>query len=332
MLDAIHNLDETYLIWDTPAYMDPVALQGSKTRNIQMLESASDLELTKQGTSLQARVINQSGHKLPTGYPEGRRMWVNVRFRNQAGDTIMEHGHYDFTTAELTTTDTKVYQSKLGLDATMAALTGLPEGEGFHFAINNKWFFDNRIPPRGFTNAGFESVQAAPVGYSYADGQYWDDTLFPIPPGAFTAEVRVYYQTASKEYIEFLLNENTTNDRGQILYDQWLLLGKGPPVILDFQTIDLSEGDFARGDCNVDDALDIGDPVFLLGYLFASEPGSTCEGACDGNDDGMLNIADAVSLLAALFGSPTTPLPPPTGACGADPTGDVLSCPGQPGC
>ncbi len=325
VLDAIQNLDTTYLIWDTPAYMDPVILEASKTRNIEMLEDASDLELAKEGTDLRARVINQTGHKLPSGYPEGRRMWVNVRFRDVAGATIEEHGHYDFTTAELTTTDTKVYQSRLGLDATMAALTGLPEGEGFHFAINNMWFFDNRIPPRGFTNAGFESVQAAPVGYSYPDGQYWDDTLYPIPAGAFTAEVRVYYQTASKEYIDFLHDANETTDRGQILYDQWLLLGKGPPVIMDFQTIELAADDFARGDCNVDDALDIGDPVFLLGYLFASGPGPSCESACDGNDDGTMNIADSVFLLAHLFTMGANP-PSPFPDCGSDPTLDAMHC------
>ena len=212
VLDAIMNLDTTMLIWDTPAYMDPILLEQTKARNVQMLEVASDLTLSKEGTELRVRVTNQTGHKLPSGYPEGRRIWVNVRYYDAQGALVGEHGHYDFDTAVLTTSDTKVYEAKLGLSNAVAATTGLPPGESFHFALNNVWIKDNRIPPRGFTNAGFTAVQAAPVGYSYPDGQYWDDTLYPIPTGAFEAEVRVYYQTASKEYIEFLLNENTTNE------------------------------------------------------------------------------------------------------------------------
>ncbi len=325
VLDAIHNLDTTMLIWDTPAFMNPNLIEQTKTRNIEMLESASDLELTKQGADLQVRVTNQTGHKLPSGYPEGRRIWVNVRYRNDLGDIIAEHGHYDFDTAVLTTGDTKVYEAKLGLDEAMAAITGLPAGESFHFALNNTWIKDNRIPPRGFTNAGFELVQAAPVGYSYPDGQYWDDTIYPIPEGATTAEVRVYYQTASKEYIEFLWSENTTNDRGQILYDQWLLSGKGPPIIIDSQTIELDADDHIRGDCNVDGIVNLGDALDLLGALFAGLESSTCQSACDGNDDGKLNLADGVYLIshAMMLG------PPPMGPypdCGADPTMDDLNC------
>lgn len=325
VLDAIQNLDTTGLIWDTPAYMDPVLLEATKSRNLAMLEAASDVELSKAGAELQVRVINQTGHKLPSGYPEGRRVWVNVRFRDAGGTPVGEHGHYDFDTAVLTTIDTKVYEAKLGLDAAMSGLTGLPAGEGFHFAVNNTWILDNRIPPRGFTNAGFASVQAAPVAYSYPDGQYWDDTLYPIPAGASTAEVRVYYQTASKEYIEFLLNENTTNNRGQILYDQWLLSGKGPPVIMDFQTIELAADDFVRGDGNTDGTIDLADAVFLLEYLFTGGATPPCRSACDGNDDGGLDAADPIYLISYLFSGGLAP-PSPHPACGADPTIDALEC------
>mgnify|MGYP003648550245 CR=1 FL=1 len=115
------------------------------------------------------------------------------------------------------------------MDAHAAGASGRPVGESFHFVLNNEWLKDNRIPPRGFTNAGFESVQAAPVGATYADGQYWDDTAYAVPANAARAEVRTFYQTASKEYIEFLRDENTTNTAGQVLYEQWELLGKSPP-------------------------------------------------------------------------------------------------------
>ena len=43
------------------------------------------------------------------------------------------------------------------------------------------------------------------MAHSYADGQYWDDTDYVLPPTAAYAEVRLYYQTTSREYVEFLL-------------------------------------------------------------------------------------------------------------------------------
>jgi hypothetical protein len=98
--------------------------------------------------------------------------------------------------------------------------------------LNNKIFKDNRIPPIGFTNAAFADFGGAPVEYSYADGQYWDVTDYAIPPGAVSATVTLYYQSTSKEFIEFLLSENGTNTKGQELYDLWNNNDKCPPQIM----------------------------------------------------------------------------------------------------
>lgn len=325
IFDTIMNLDNTFELYDSPAYMDPARVDEAKARNVSMLQRASDLELEQVGTDLKVRIINESGHKLPTGYPEGRRMWVNVVFQDGSGATVVEHGAYDFATALLTTDDTKVYEAKLGLDDYMAAQTGLPAGESFHFVLNNTYYKDNRIPPRGFTNANFESVQAAPVDYTYEDGQFWDDTLFTIPAGATMALVRVYYQTASREYIEFLRDENITNDAGEILYEQWQLTGKGRPVLMDEQTIDFAEAPFVRSDCNGDGISDISDAVTTLGILFTGASPGPCVAACDVNDDGNVDISDSVYQLSALFVGGAPPLAPYP-ACGSDPTMDALGC------
>jgi hypothetical protein len=94
---------------------------------------------------------------------------------------------------------------------------------------------DNRIPPRGFTNATFAAVQAEPVAYSYADGQYWDDTFFDIPAYAVAARVSLYYQSTSREYAEFLRDNNPLHgfdptNRGQLAYDLWLAAGRSAPI------------------------------------------------------------------------------------------------------
>lgn len=278
VLQAIRNLYP-----DHETFLDDNNVAQSIARAEDMLRRASDLELTQMGNQVNVRVVNQSGHKLPTGYPEGRRMWINVRYFNAADQLIGEHGAYDAGTAVLSTSDTKVYEAKLGLDAYAANLTGKPTGESFHFVLNNIWLKDNRIPPRGFTNAGFASVQSAPIGATYADGQYWDDTLFPIPQNAARVEVRTYYQTASKEYIEFLRDENTTNTAGQVLYDQWELLGKSAPVEMTFGELVLQQP------CVAD--------------LFPPS-----------NPDGILNFFDLVTYLDLYNAqSPAADLAPPFG-------------------
>ena len=66
-----------------------------------MLERASTLELTQEGNYVNVRLINETGHKLPTGYPEGRRMWINVQARDGIGTLIWESGAYNPATGQL---------------------------------------------------------------------------------------------------------------------------------------------------------------------------------------------------------------------------------------
>ena len=86
----------------------------------------------------------------------------------------------------------------------------------------------------------FEAVQAGHFPRNqYADGQYWDDTIFGIPPLARRAEVRVFYQTTSKEYIDFLRTANTAPapNAGTVAHDLWSEFGKSEPVQMDFGTL-----------------------------------------------------------------------------------------------
>lgn len=263
-------------------------LDEAKSRTIASLRNASDMELTQEGSLLKVRVINQTGHKLPTGYPEGRRMWLNVRFLNAKGGLVKEHGRYDFKTATLTTEDTKVYEAKHGLDEQMAGFSGLPVGKSFHLSLNNKIYSDNRIPPRGFTHAGFESVQAEPVAYHYEDGQYWDDTTFTIPAGAARAVAVLYYQTSSREYIEFLRDANTTNDRGEVLHDLWMQTGRSAPVDMDAGEILLSPS--ILGDLNGDGVVNGADLSILLS-------GWGMPGPADLDGNGTVGGSDLAILL-----------------------------------
>ena len=183
--------------------------------------------------ALNVRVTNWSGHKLPTGFPEGRRMWLHVRFLDYGGNLLEERGHYDYDEAYLHEEGTTVYEMKLGMDEDIAAATNMEPGESFHLVLNNVIMKDNRIPPVGFTNAEFEAIKAAPVGETFQDGQHWHDTLYQIPVGASEAVVTLWFQTTSREYMEFLRDKNVTDDRGQIAWDAYVARGKSAPVAMD---------------------------------------------------------------------------------------------------
>ena len=235
-----------------PGEVDVARLQAGKQRAVEMLQKAAMLQVTSEIFGVTVRVINETGHKLPSGYPEGRRIWLQVRAKDESGTMVYESGAYDAATGVLThDEDLKLYEIHSGLSPALAAALGLPAGPSFHFVLCDSVYVDNRIPPRGFTNAGFTAVQSPPVGYTYADGAYWDDTAYHLPSMTDSVEVSLYYQTTSKEYIEFLRDENTTNSAGQDLYDAWVAQGRCPPVLMQrlvvpvHVTVDVAEEDGA---------------------------------------------------------------------------------------
>ena len=85
---------------------------------------------------------------------------------------------------------------------------------------------------------------------------------------------------------------------------------------------------FRRGDANNDGIVNLSDAVTALNYLFLgvwNHPQPLCEDAADTNDDGSLNITDPIFILNFLFlGGKAPPAPYPD--LGEDPTVDKLKC------
>jgi hypothetical protein len=224
-----------------PAEVNEAALQAGITRARYMLQNAADLAVVQEASSLKVTVTNNCGHKLPTGYPEGRRIWINVKFYDDSNSLISESGAYDPNTGILShDSDVKIYDVEPGIDPNLASILNLSSGPSFHFVLNNKVYKDNRIPPRGFTNAAYEDFGGAPVDYNYADRQYWDETYYSIPHSATSAEVILYYQSTSKEFVEFLRDENSTNNDGNEIYDLWNNNDKCPPEVMETAEIPLT--------------------------------------------------------------------------------------------
>jgi hypothetical protein len=216
-----------------PGEVDIDQINATIARAEIMLTKAARIELTPDYSGVGVRIYNDTGHKLPSGYPEGRRLWLNVVATDAADAVVYTSGDYDVSTGVLGhDDDVKIYQIKPGMSPGLAGALSLPSGPSFHFALNDTVYFDNRIPPRGFTNAAFEAVQSPPVDYSYADGQYWDDAYYALPNSAKQVTVTLYYQATSKEYVEFLRDENTTNTAGDDLYNMWAANGRSAPEIM----------------------------------------------------------------------------------------------------
>ena len=170
------------------------------------------------------RIINHTGHKLISGFPEGRRMWLNVRFLDAQGQTISQINPYQpllITTDSqgnkqyLSGGDLQVTHDELVYEANMSSsLTG--ENKTFHFVLATDRHKDNRIPPRGFRIADAPARIAHPrwhgadamdyfTAEEYAGG--YDEVRFQKPAEAKGWIATLFYQTTSKPYVQFLRDE-----------------------------------------------------------------------------------------------------------------------------
>jgi hypothetical protein len=219
------------------------------------------------------RVTNLAGHKFPTGYPEGRRAWIALAGGEDLDldgalsplEITWESCAYDAATGALTQdAQAKVYQAKLGIfnyngTGLCDVIDDASGRELFHFVRNDCTAQDNRIPPLGFV----PDAETMPVGIVYPANPAlpgtlanWDDAPYvvPIPETAtrdFIVEARVRYQSASREYVEFLRDENAStcdprdpgcdptqsdarSNRGEKLHALWEAYGRSAPLDLAF--------------------------------------------------------------------------------------------------
>jgi recombinational DNA repair ATPase RecF len=52
-------------------------------------------------------VTNLTGHKLISGYPEGRRMWLNMKWFDTSHNLVREDGAYDTIMVNINGTPTR---------------------------------------------------------------------------------------------------------------------------------------------------------------------------------------------------------------------------------
>jgi hypothetical protein len=214
----------------TAAYAQTIAaaqqmLQGAAQVGITTGAFSAPTASTAGTLALGVRVTNLGGHKLPTGYSEGRRLWLNLQVRDANNVLIGESAAYDAASGVLTQdSQARVYEILQGIWDAGSGTCRTNDAAGnlqFHFVLNNCIAKDNRIPPLGFSGGTDPEIRPVglahpPVGANVSRLANYDDAAyaFDVPaatPLPLSVSATLYYQTASKQYIEFLSNEAQTN-------------------------------------------------------------------------------------------------------------------------
>ncbi len=223
----------------TGDFYDPEAVpfyEAGAARAEATLRSAVTLELRSATTQADpgalvevvARITNRSGHRVPSGYTDGRRVWLEVALVDSSNRATVVSGAYDAAEAHLDETD-----PQLKLYEAVPGRAGMGRDE--HIALHNTTIRDTRLPPRGYRPLpGHE-----PIGADYSGGEggalrHWDDTRYAITlpataRGPVTVRVRARFQVTTREYVEFLARENRTDDRGRELLRRYEASGRAAP-------------------------------------------------------------------------------------------------------
>ena len=238
--------------------IDPADLLAGADRAEQNLHDAAVIQYSSYDAitgELSFQVQNQTGHKLPSGYPEGRRIFVNIKVYEDSGQVIYEVNPYDADASTLKDlhypyndpdgvlpdpaplTASEVYVDELVYEM-HASSTFTGEDESFHFALSTDRYKDNRIPPLGYRIGEASDRLSQPrwdgddaLDYftedEYAGG--YDEVEIDVPAGAASIEITLNYQTTSREYIEFLRDE--INGTGNLTLSE-TGAGGDPPYLI----------------------------------------------------------------------------------------------------
>lgn len=190
---------------------------------------------------IDVEIANHTGHKLPTGFPS-RRMWVHLAVRDANGQIVFESGAVD-ANGQISTDDDRLDADCLaaskpaGFDnddcfephrdviddedqiAIYETVMADNQGDITHVLLYaDSYLKDNRLPPRGFTNAQADSIdsQTRPSGTTGdsdfnaangTEGSGTDTVHYRIdvsgnPNGPYSIDARLLYQAVQPAFID----------------------------------------------------------------------------------------------------------------------------------
>ena len=239
----------------------PQFLTANATRIRAFMQTSASVDIMASAfaggaASATVRVTNHTGHKLPTGYPEGRRMWLEIDVLDDTGASVAGSARYDATTGMLQSdAQARTYEARMGV----LGADGMTVTPGFHFVLADTLMLDTRIPPEGFAPAA--SSDMTPLGRDYADpaGGYrnYDDVHYSFSglcgTGTLHLRARLRYQATTREYMEYLRDHAPASQDpalagmswGQVAFQAWRDHGGATPLEIANATVVLGAAPMA---------------------------------------------------------------------------------------
>ena len=271
------------------------------------------------------RVTNLTGHKLPTGYAEGRRMWLEIQVLDSGDHVVAGSARYDAITGEIEhDAQARTYGAEFG--------TLGPDGmarPSFHFVENDTLLRDTRIPPEGFVPPVDRDI--LPVGRDYRDpgtGAYrnFDEVTYSLPGLCGTGTLRlralVRYQATTHEYIQFLRDTAPPSldpalagqSWGEVAFDAWTTHGGARPIEVAMAEVTLGAApracpepvdggvDAAVGDAGSPDAAGVDGGTALVDAAVDAGAAPPAPGGCACRATGGSDLGGCLATLALALG------------------------------
>jgi hypothetical protein len=239
----------------------------AQTRNLLQNKTAelaiAPITITNDQLNVDVRITNNTGHKLPTGYPS-RRVWLQLTVRNGNDDVIFESGAPDAngrisTDAKRLDPACLVIEKPQGFDsnncyephrdvitapsqiAIYETVLGDTNADITHVLLHAASYIkENRIPPQGFTNSQADSIepQTLPTGVNgdadfnaanNQEGSGSDTVHYRVAvagqTGPFSVEAKLHYQAIQPSFVNSLHADAGKVNRFKVMY------AENPPLV-----------------------------------------------------------------------------------------------------
>lgn len=265
------------------------------------IEAPPSVDLGQGLRGLSVTVTNETGHKLPTGYSEGRVMWIELVARHE-GEVLWSSGVWDQAAGAM--------QDDPQLRTYRGVAEAYATGESLHLLRNDHWIEDTRIPPRGL----MPDLETDPVGGRYAvqdDGSWPNFDVAPytfegvsrladVDAGELEISARLLYLINTPAYVEFLAAANQTNDAGNDVAMLFEAAGGATPMVVAEATLTVpieplvggstTGGSTGEGGTAADDSTGVStdptDPSAGPSTSMGTEDGSSSSAAVDEDGGG----------------------------------------------
>lgn len=209
----------------------------------------------KGSLRLKVDVINNSGHKFPTGFPS-RRAWLHLKVVDANDQILFQSGGYN--------QDGKIVGLKAGYEPHHTTISSQQQTQIYQAIIGDKagkvtntlldavsYLKDNRIPPAGFQQSAQKALYTGVKGYAASDtdfnrigkkeGSGTDSIVYQVDLGEaklpFTMRIELLYQSNNPQFLEDLFKDDSPAiSRFKEMYSR----AEKTPEVIDAKTYSLT--------------------------------------------------------------------------------------------